>query len=95
MAEYILTQVQDTFPGTGQDLSGEDRIYGLCGDDHIFAGTGHDTVFGGLRKALWVWMHPFERGTQHIDPVDRLRRAMRGRRVALAKTVWPVAAGRT
>jgi Ca2+-binding RTX toxin-like protein len=46
MADYTLTNEADVFP-TGQDTSGDDRIYGLAGDDILTGGAGADLLDGG------------------------------------------------
>jgi len=46
MAQYQLTEAADTFPA-GQDVSGDDQIYGAGGDDILDGGAGMDLLDGG------------------------------------------------
>ena len=48
MTNFILTELDDLFPLSGQDASGNDSILGLGGNDSIDAGGGQNTVYGGL-----------------------------------------------
>ena len=50
MTTFNLTAGADTFPGPGQDNSGDDIINGLAGADLIHCGTGNDLVNGGTER---------------------------------------------
>jgi hypothetical protein len=47
MATFVLTENPDVFPALGQDVSGNDTIFGLGGDDEIDGGSGSDVFIGG------------------------------------------------
>ncbi len=48
MARFFLTDLNDTFPATGLDTSGNDTIFARAGSDVIDAGLGQNTVYGGV-----------------------------------------------
>lgn len=48
MAVFDLTEMDDVFPGVGQDTSGDDVIAALAGNDSVVAGAGDDILDGGL-----------------------------------------------
>ena len=50
MTTFTLTNGADTFPGLGQDNTGDDVINGLAGMDVIFGGSGNDLINGGTGR---------------------------------------------
>lgn len=82
MTDFTLTDSADVFPSMSEDLSGNDRIFGLGGADHIHGrtgeddingGTGADTLFGGagndmLNAGLLPLVDVMDGGAEH-DPV--------------------------
>ena len=47
MTDFTLTTGADVFPDSGQDITGNDRIFGLGGADQIHGGDGNDAINGG------------------------------------------------
>lgn len=47
MPTFTLTEGNDTFPGPGDDNSGDDNINALGGNDSVGAGDGNDAVVSG------------------------------------------------
>jgi Ca2+-binding RTX toxin-like protein len=47
MPLFTLTHSADTFPGPGQNNSGDDTIVALSGRDLVYGGNGNDSIDGG------------------------------------------------
>jgi Ca2+-binding RTX toxin-like protein len=77
MADYTLTTSADVFPA-GQDVSGDDRIYGLEGDDVLAGGAGADLLDGGdgfdtvtyAGAAVGIFVNPMSRVTRNDGTGD-------------------------
>ena len=77
MADYTLTADADVFPGS-EDLSGDDRIYGLAGDDILTGGPGADLLDGGegfdtvtyANATVGIYVNPMSRVPRNDGTAD-------------------------